>query len=1439
MPRDLLSYRWQEEYVSHPPEGERYDVWHYRSLIQQACNLPNKPPHDLTPEIADEIRFVRNDIAIALPENFSRRDAFSLFLTHENPMGTYYMLDDLGDIAYDQEKELAAIQSSSYLPGYWDLEPKELMDSYHRSLDPQKKKREGSVDFPTNDRVSIRLGIRRTQKPAPKQVVEGLFYEQFFSDEWNWEYGAPQLFAAIEKNLESRTVTDDPFEWVQERISIAAGYSILGGGKECSPPFLAQAYERMASTVCNGIPVGHEEFREYEIGEEEQNLLIELYGRYASSLSPEMVEFVMAHAVVLTPQILRESEHIKKFLTHLPEMLSNGLNIDRVFEYAIEPTKESGTGLQRLESALRMTMSIYRGEKPWWFKEDFSMSEWLQEDDGHETNGRLRLHNNQLGRATLERIAQRAGFAFTHVLEPYHAVGYRMGSLPPFTEEDAIDFTAFVTEHYGIGNRRRSIEVIRNCLYILEQEALPLRHERLKNLREHLDEVKPQTHTIGRLEARDPVFEMPGVHVLTATMLRRSLAESMEVHDLRIGFDILEAIDEKFQEPLEVRARTYAPALPSHLANMQRRGLLINQSPEARLALPIPEGHLLANVERRNPSLGIFDFYAQLKQECGQVNRDVAKIYFQHCAARMPDPWHPPKGFLRFLELFDFINTPGWRFTAMEHPRDRPKVSEQNQRREVAKQMLVSNMLDAWIMGLLTSEELEALCRWITAELTDEERIEIEKDVLWSQNDDLAKLNLPLPPPVAEDEPEDIELLTHGRISSYMRRQLRRPLPPKPVPTEEEREQEAMERLEMNVRSECQQREQRIRSQRMVALQETFTMLSVLNSMAIAGSFSIAELRSVLRETVLPAAIRGADQGTGEVHAIQQGAMLTNLVRMQELGGIDHQGFRSAIEGSASPEEARKTAYDFIQQVLLRCMEESLNEALPNAINTVTSVMKAHAGKPDTAEGALARAVGQARKDLETELRRIWNDAPFAAPDIVERLLREFRVPEYVELFGPLQEFNARTLPRLLPEASRDPRHRDLQDSNEHSARMFYFIGSRMLQEQHLRDEDNALDTMRERYGESSHVNMTGGTSLMNNLSSGIEDDGSLDRRSQLRDFGNRLPDFQQHVDQWRLDDVPLGPIGGRWHFGNPVTNRHLELFTHLLSLGRTPFRMIHSNESLIIPGFMSKNEMRMFILMLAMEGLIDPKQPELQIGITGRLAPELCAYFGSSCMLGTADCAAFKLDSFVPESKPNHELTAARIVAYDAYPESEGKRRNFELPFMFQGSPEMGNVPGRTDILGRWNVRWNTSTKPDLFTMDDLDITHIVGSALRHVQHGGPLKEAGLAYMERHREILERYGITDTLDAPWVYTRVHEAYEDSSKNPEHFNRCVKACMDVHFASAESFSHGTGAVFEVRKNIDTLMRQAETIGKEVLRDPRYENDVRALLQARTYESLHS
>lgn len=1440
---DLDRWRWQENVA---PEGEDALVWKYRKAILEKCTLPERPPHALSKEVAEDLTFFRHCVDTLIPEAFTRDDAFAYFLTREHPMGGYYMLGPNREIRFDSKKATEAMHSSQYLPGYWYLDRDELLASYRRSLDPEHTLHSGWVDFPTRDSVTVRLGRRRTSKPPAESVAEGLYYSQFAVEDWSATYAAPQLFAAIEKHCEDGT-DEDPFDWVQRRASIATGYSIVGIGKDCSGKFLAGVYESMASTVCNTAPKFQDEVREFAVGEEEQDLLMELYGRHAATACPEAVATVLAHAMVLDPERMRESATLRAFFDRLPQLLENGLNIDRIEEYTRAECSEEGTLFQRLESGMRMALHVYGGtEKPWWFKEDFDMGAYFVEDKEPDREGRFCFRNTHDGRQALEQLAQYSGFALQHVLEPYCAVGYRLAELQPFSREDAMRFTAETVCQYGIGNPRRAIGVLWNCLGILHEEAPLKRPQRLTELRAHLEDVRPATPTIGKLEALRPVFALPGIERLAATMLDRAQVDSGRIHAQRIGFDELRAIGAKFSEPVAVRAATYAPALPRHARDMERRGLLPGQSAEAKRLLPVAETHTVT-APTANPILGVMDFYQQLRDECSSTDTDTANLYFRFCAARMPDPWHPPKGFLRFLQLFDDIETPGWRFAGLEHPDDREEVHEQNSRRHIDKQMLVANMLDAWSMGLLTAQELETLCAWLTADIAPQQRTAAEKDVLWNWRDRLRDAGKPQRQPDSETDDWEALRSTDEDAFERMRRNDRakragKTLSPEedaaPV-TAEDREQTVAEECEQDVRSTLSAHTAGMRKNRMMALQETFGTLSVINSMAIAGAIPHAALRAMLQDSVLPQVMRTVEtdvEGADAARPRAAGVLLSNLVRLQEMGALDTEALRHAVEQSETAEEAYRVAQDFLGNVLQRCMERSINESVPQAIARVTEAMQAVTAMPNAEEAAeeLQRTVAVVRHDLEQELHRIWDGAPFVAADIVDRLLTEFRVPQYTALFRNMQHFNRNVLPHALPPPPREGRFADLHASNQHTARTFHFVGSRIVQEYAGdRDERRGLSMLARRHGANSRVNMEQGVSMVRDLALRPSNDepSDLDPADMYAALASRLPEFLGQVERWRLADVPLGPIGGRWHFGNPVSEKHLKMFTHLMSLGQTPFRMIHSNTSLIIPGFMSKNEMRLFIFMLALEGLLDPSKPELQLGITGRLSPELCAYFGSACMLGTAQCPPFKLDSFVPD-QGNHHLTAARIVAYDAYPESGGERKNFELPFMFQGSPQSGkNVFGRTDILGRWDVRWKPANeRPTIDTMDDLDIAHVVGAALRHVQHGGPLGDAGLAFMARHREILARYNLTDTLHAPWVYARgEHEAYEDSSKNPEHFNRCVKACMDVHFAQAGNFASGTGAVFEVRENTAMLMRAAEEVGQQIQADPAYSADVRALL----------
>lgn len=1382
-------------------EGER--VAYYRSRIRERCDIPETPAHALHPVLMNDIALVRHALQIHVPQAFEENEKYRYFLEREKPSAAYYKLKGRA-VVFDGRRATEAITARQYFPHYYDVDAQTVLRDYESTLDEKKVMRPGAIEYPTDDTVVVRLPIRRPARMSPSRVAEGVFYHQFLNDMWNWTYASPDLFAEIEGHVKGQNVTD-PFEWAHKRAAIAAGYSDVAIGKDCSVPFLAEAYERMASTACNTMPEFHLEPRGYEVGDEEKTLLSALHELHPHGVSPEMVSIVLDNAVILDPATLRRAAFVD-FFAQLPRLLENGFNIDRLEEFSRHPSQE-GTAAQRLEAAMTMAMQIYGGTKPWWFKEDFDLTTAF---DAHPVPAgqSIFVHNDSAGRALLETVARKAGFAFTHALAAYKKGGSRLAELPPFTADDAIDFTVCVTQGYGIGNPNRAERVIALCLDFLRDAPEPERRDRLEALRQILDESKPRTPLIGRMEPDDASFYLPGLSGLVFTALGKPEAYAREVSPLHVSADNIRALTIPLSQPLGERARMPL-ALSSEVEHMESRALLAGQGPEGRRLLPLPDD-TLEPVAARSPLLGVIDFYEQLRRECGGLDDGVATHYFNFCAMRMPDPWRPPPGFLKFLQNFRYIQDQNQRWIYLEHPDDRDRIGKQNMGHTVNKWLVLANILDARIMGLLTEQELQAFCAWVTAEASPQFRALTRQRI-------------------------EAERAHYAENVVETRRVEKESEPDLPDLTPQEVEQRVGELIKRHIEEACGRQQSELQTVRLEMLKRAFTSISVINSLAAVRYFSRDQLSGVLRSIVSPQALPASSSN-----------MLTLIGSRPELAAaselasrnlVDYERLRGDLDACDTPEAAKGVLDELMKTAHLDLLNRS-RAMIVLAVKAVELAMEkfsTNGEEPGAAVEKLRRIVTEQRDYLTRELDQMWQGTAYIVGDVVDRILTdEFRVPQYVELFGPLQRFNREVLPSRLPAAPSAANVADIHLANEHSARLFYFVGSRWIQEQSGGGQ-GAFTRLLEQHGPESRINLRDGANALVRLSAdAFHSDDVADHYAKL---ASKLPEFQKQVDQWRLADVPFGSIGGRWHFDNPVHDEHLQLFAKLLGLGQTPFRMIHANTSLIIPAFMSRREMKAFILMLALEGLIDPKKPELQIGVPGRLVPSLCAYFGSSAMLGTAECAPFKPESFVAHGDWNNWASGARIVAYDAYEASGG--RNWDLPFMSKNGTLGENVDGRTDILGRWHVRLDASLeRPTVDTMDDIDIAHIVGGALRHVQYGGPLAEAGRAYMHRHRTILGDHNLSDVLKAPWVFGREGEAYQEKGAHSrEHFDRCVHPCMEAHFRDAERFGKGKGVVFDVRTNIDTLIRQAEDIRRDILKDPRYADHVRALLQVTPYESI--
>ncbi|MCB0320632.1 MAG: hypothetical protein KDD60_06860, partial [Bdellovibrionales bacterium] len=444
---------------------------------------------------------------------------------------------------------------------------------------------------------------------------------------------------------------------------------------------------------------------------------------------------------------------------------------------------------------------------------------------------------------------------------------------------------------------------------------------------------------------------------------------------------------------------------------------------------------------------------------------------------------------------------------------------------------------------------------------------------------------------------------------------------------------------------------------------------------------------------------------------------------------------------------------------------------------------------------------------------------------------QECQLPNYLQLLSTFERLETDIHPDSTnSQALITPTHGDVTRVNANSARIIVFAGARYLQETTKPGSNSKFPSLPERRDSQAFApiwkTLTPNQAILN-----------LSLQEQLNHLIEKLPEMQLLIDQWRLLDIPLGPTGGRCHFHDPIREIQVDLICRFLQLASSGFRMIHNNSapSIIIPPALSSRELKMTFLTLALQGLLNPFHAELQVGVPGRILPqELIGTLGTTALLGTLIGTRFKPEAFMTDSN-NERYTGRRILAYDAYDGTD--RKNLELPFMIDFSHsdafgEVRNVIGRMDRLGARHVDWfSLKDERDITNRDDVDIWHLVGSTMRQVAFGGPMRDAGLRYLKRHHAILQEYNLVETLKADWIYLTEEAAYStDDEVNRRHFDTAVNPCVDAYFKYKDDACRGMGVVYDVRSNIELLANDAKTVREGIFKDSSWRGEVEAVLQ---------
>ena len=237
-----------------------------------------------------------------------------------------------------------------------------------------------------------------------------------------------------------------------------------------------------------------------------------------------------------------------------------------------------------------------------------------------------------------------------------------------------------------------------------------------------------------------------------------------------------------------------------------------------------------------------------------------------------------------------------------------------------------------------------------------------------------------------------------------------------------------------------------------------------------------------------------------------------------------------------------------------------------------------------------------------------------------------------------------------------------------------------------------------------------------------------------------RLPVVEKLILAER-DRMPgIMPIGGKIHTQKPMDQKLLDFIMSVFGLSNTPFKLIHSDTSLLIPPMASALEFNMIVKILELFGVIDPEMPDIQLAVAGRWNENLAPYVGSAVLLGTDRGVLYGPGAF---STNQNDKTGARIMAYDAGIKISG------MPFDVQ------SAKGRTDMLGR-------------HSLGDTFLYQLLGTMASHHQFGGEFSDMMPEMQFGMDSVLRQYGLDSHLrDSAWVYDYAVGGSADSFEQHE------------------------------------------------------------------------
>ena len=1192
-----LDYDDFEEEVETPVDWltiREEQIWHesYSLFGRSPSRFETKEPYKLEESFWLPPRY-RNPLKISYPEQ-ARRDGLEECLCERN-----YLLD---------------------------IEDGEgILNRYEKNLGEDENLCPASIRKLGKDEIEIKLGIRRGRRPRKMDIAKGVFYfsipaaREEGAYQWHGTNYMPSFYPSLIHPYVRNQNENDPFEWACNRAKIAMGFGVsMGCGKDFPPDYAEYPFRKMASRVCNTTPTHMLKPREFELGQDEKNLLLALQESYEGEIVPEITCFLLENKGCLTVEAVRalgKSGVLKNF----GKCLENGLIIDKVGRFFVKLIGGKLNLGYALTQTFRIFGLIYGGEKePWWFKEDVDLGELF--DDRFEevkiANGTLQTGACVDSVTIFSEMARQAGFAFTYAIDVYKRSAFKMAEVEGFSQGQAIQFCAKITQAYGIGNVKRACNVVNFALEAVKKVEVAERPKVLANFEVFALERKPWTEIVGRLEGEEASIDLPGIFSMARKEIGDDRAREEELDEVTLSPQHIQELTRHLALPLVERAKS-EPLLAVPL----KGHLLLAANIEDRLALPVAQEH--KDLRAPNPLPEIFAFYKQMREECGYVDGDIADAYFAFFADKMPNPFVPPKGFLNFLQQFESVPVAGNRFVYLSRPDARSQLTQANSERMVYKYLVVSNLLDTWVMGMISEAELFEVFNWLVAKTPAKKKEEIEqKHRAWQKI-------------------YDAEL---GGC-------------------EEDESERAVAR---NVDMEVKNYQTKLRQRNLKHLSMAVASLVDINFYVALGVLERKEASLFFKGRLkdLTRAVEDEDPDMREEFGEREddefggtdrntlsepwnGEIMLNVQEMIKEGLLDVAAFRKVFRDS--PDKIRLLA-DFADLVRnFAYVKAQIQRAETEIISPDPK-----SGKPgDFDPEKMAEILGR----LERDLAEKWtNLPPFINCGEIQILLRKYlRADHLMYLHAALADFRKDLGPT---EKYSGPNPEENQNVRSVSVVSMSIVAAAMGMREYQGREN--LDLVGTLPAEAGNMALDKPVNPM---------DLAL---KTVRDLSDRLravcPQIRDQLVEVRRDTMGLLPIGGKIHVLHEVDMKKFAAFTSLAGLGSTAFRLLHANTSVNLPAVPSWKELKLIASSLEAFGIIDRELPELQVGVPGRLRAEDAAILGSAVLLATEKGKDYDEKSFC--TNQDHS-TGRKIMSYDAM----GPR--VKLPFMT-------SLNGRTDMLGR-----------------------------------------------------------------------------------------------------------------------------------------------------------